>query len=210
MDSIIFLREKSLMMFQWESVLKKLLPNNDIISANIGEYELLSETIKSTLVIVDIAPAIDPLEIIDYYNRRGTKVAVLLTDKDEKLLKQLFRLNLAGYLSKDMELQDIRLALDMMLNGEIYIHPKLSQVFLSDYIRLTNNNNTRPNDILTEREWEILELIVEGKQTKEMGEKLYISSKTVANHISSIYRKLNVRDRVGAVIFAVKEGWFVL
>src|SRR5690625_2407874 len=210
MESIIFLKDNCLLSHQWEDVLKELKPKERIISLNIADYQSLGRNINPRLIILDITPTKDATKIIEYFNNQQAKVAVLLTEPKERLLKKLFRSNLAGYLSKDMELQDIKLAIEMMLNDEIYIHPKLSQIFLTDYIHLTSKRKKRPNDILTEREWEILELIVKGKKTKEMGDLLYISSKTVANHISSIYRKLNVRDRVGAVIFAVKEGWFVL
>lgn len=210
MEQIILLKGKNLMMRQWERVLKKILPDYQLFSTDVNNYQSISLEEEPKLVIIDIALAAEPLKIIEYFQGNNTKIAVLLTHHDEKLLKQLFRLHLIGYLSKDMEFVDIKLAMEMMFNNQIYIHPKLSPVFLSDYIRLTNNKNSRPEHILTEREWEILELIIEGKKTKEMGDLLYISSKTVANHISSIYRKLNVRDRVSAVLLAVKEGWFVL
>lgn len=210
MESIIYLKSNCLLSHQWEESLKEILPKENIISAQVHQYRTLSHRIKPKLVILDIRSLENVSEIINYFTARKAKVAVLLMDEDEETIKQLFLSNLTGYLVKDMELSEIKLACDMMLNGEIYIHPKLSQAFLSDYIRLSNKRRQRPNDILTEREWEILELIVKGKKTKEMSELLYISTKTVANHISSIYRKLNVRDRVGAVIVAVKEGWFVL
>src|SRR5690625_3177239 len=122
MEAIIYLKSNCLLSHQWEESLKELLPEEQIISAKIHQYRTLSADIKPKLVILDIKSAKDVSEIVAYYTARKEKVAVLLMDEDEKMIKQLFLSNLTGYLLKDMELQEIKLALDMMLKGEIYIH----------------------------------------------------------------------------------------
>ena len=86
----------------------------------------------------------------------------------------------------------------------------LSPVLLNDYIKTTYNKVKRPNGILTEREWEILEQIVKGNKNSDIAEKLFMSEKTVKNHLLSIFKKLNVTDRTNAVLLAVKNNWFAL
>lgn len=125
-------------------------------------------------------------------------------------LSKLFKLGLDGYFYNEMETEELIYAINGIFNGRQYIHPYLSSILLNDYLRLTSDKPQRPSGLLTEREWEILELIVEGKKTSSISEQLFISTKTVTNHIASILRKLHVDDRTNAALLAVKERWIIL
>ena len=65
----------------------------------------------------------------------------------------------------------------------------------------------RPLHLLTKRECEVLQLLTDGQSNRVIGETLYISEKTVKNHVSSILQKMNVNDRTQAVVMAIKNGW---
>lgn len=211
MSDIVIFKEKDLIRHQWVTVLQENLPSHSIISIDPNDFDLpVQQAFVPHLIIIDLAPNTNPLPIINYYQRQNVHVAVWISEINNEKLQQLFRLNLQGYLIKHMELSDIKMAIHMILNGEKYIHPKLSSVLLNDYVRVTNDGAKRPKGLLTKREWEILELIVKGQHTSEIGDKLFISSKTVANHITSILRKLNVPNRVSAALLAVKNRWIIL
>lgn len=208
LDFIVYVKSNNLLSKHFEQALRELLPGEKIIGKSIYDYKLDYINRKPKLVIIDIDPYMNVSEIMDYF--KSHNVVVIVDDNDHQLLKQLFVLNLKGYLYKNMGLKDIQLALEMILDHKIYIHPVLGDILLTDYIRLLRKKGHRPKNTLTNREWEILELIMEGKKTKEMGEVLHISPKTVANHISSIYKKLNVCNRVQAVTFVMKQGWVLV
>lgn len=69
------------------------------------------------------------------------------------------------------------------------------------------SNIRRPYHLLTRRECEVLQLLAEGKSNRKIGEALYISEKTVKNHVSNILQKMNCNDRTQAVVEAIKKGW---
>jgi len=109
-----------------------------------------------------------------------------------------------------MEKDEITFAIRRIINRKNYIHPYLSSVLLQEYLRVTNVEKQRPTKLLTRREWEVLELIAQGKTTKHISEQLYISTKTVTNHTASILRKLRVKDRTNAALLAIKNRWVIL
>nr|WP_249315580.1 response regulator transcription factor [Bacillus sp. FJAT-49711] len=95
-----------------------------------------------------------------------------------------------------------------MLNGLQYIHPKLVPILLRSYKNIRAEK--RPKKLLSQREWEILEQIVHGKNTETISEHLNIARKTVKNHIGNILKKLNVDDRTSAAVIAIKNRWVIL
>src|SRR5690625_5614 len=125
-------------------------------------------------------------------------------------LAKLFKLGLNGYFCPEMEKDEITFAIRRIINRKNYIHPYLSSVLLQEYLRVTNVEKQRPTKLLTRREWEVLELIAQGKTTKHISEQLYISTKTVTNHTASILRKLRVKDRTNAALLAIKNRWVIL
>ncbi|MBN6206727.1 response regulator transcription factor [Ralstonia pickettii] len=106
-----------------------------------------------------------------------------------------------------MELNQIKSAINEILNGYSFIHPYFSSIILNEYSRVTNREVTRPLGLLTKREWEILERMSSGYQNEEIANQLLISDKTVKNHVSSILKKLNVKDRTNAVLAAIENNW---
>lgn len=175
-----------------------------------GNYEqLLFEDYTPELIIIDIDSDINYLKVIDYFLDKNSKVIIYIrhTEKTTPLLIKLFEKGLNGYFDFEMEVNELVTAINRVLNGGSYIHPNLSPVLLNEYIRVKGKKAERPHGILTNREWEVLELIVQGMENDRIGKVLFISPTTVTNHVSSILRKFNVENRTRAASLALKNRW---
>lgn len=151
------------------------------------------------------------------------KVLILSIHDDEAYIFETIRAGANGYLLKDVESNVLVEAVRMVAEGSSFIHPQVTTKLLDEFKRLSSqvydgeydgsaeqSLNTEWQDILTQREMEILKLMAEGKSNRSIGEVLFISEKTVKNHVSSILGKLGVDDRTQAVITAAKRCWVKL
>lgn len=158
------------------------------------------------------------------------KVIILSIHDDESYVFETLRKGASGYLLKDMEAESLLNAVRSVVNGYAYIHPKVTGKLINQLRRMTYlddkgivNNSVQPpapnnglkfsyipTSPLTKREAEVLHLMSEGKSNKSIGEYLFISEKTVKNHVSSILQKMDVDDRTQAVIIAIKNGWVTI
>lgn len=172
------------------------------------DYQLLTNlSHRPDLLIIDVQINMDIIKLIDYYtNQIDFQIAVWIANPDEDMLKELFRQGLNGYFYEDMSEHELVFAIKEILNGENYIHPKAAQILLNIY----QKKPRQTDNTLTKREWDVLDLMVKGKNNRTISENLAISEKTVKNHVSAILRKLNVSDRLNAVLYALRMKWFVL
>jgi DNA-binding NarL/FixJ family response regulator len=118
---------------------------------------------------------------------------------DRDVIDRAIRAGAVGYLTKDSSISEVILAIQLAANGDRPMSPRLAAAMLDE---------ARRDDeaLISAREEEVLQLVADGLGTNEIAEKLYISGKTVKNHLASIYEKLNARDRTQAVLMAVKMG----
>ena len=148
-----------------------------------------------------------------------TKVIILSIHDDETYVTHAVKTGAAGYLLKEMDAQSLIEAVKVVAEGGAYIHPKVMHNLIKEYRRLAAKGGDdaevgfkevvyqKPLHILTKRECEVLQLLADGKSNRGIGEALYISEKTVKNHVSNILQKMNVNDRTQAVVEAIKNGW---
>lgn len=156
------------------------------------------------------------------------KVIILSIHDDESYVFETLRKGATGYLLKDMEAEALINAIRSVMNGYSYIHPKVTGKLINQLRRMTYLDEmgavsaaaaskepgvkfiAGDDNPLTRREAEVLRLMAEGKSNKTIGEFLFISEKTVKNHVSSILQKMEVDDRTQAVIHSIKFGWVTL
>ncbi|MEL3970759.1 response regulator transcription factor [Rossellomorea oryzaecorticis] len=145
-----------------------------------------------------------------------TKVIILSIHDDENYVNHALKTGALGYLLKEMDSEALIDAVKVVADGGSYVHPKVTHNLVAEYKRLANAQNTggfqqsevrRPLHLLTRRECEVLQMLADGKSNRGIGEALYISEKTVKNHVSNILQKMNVNDRTQAVVTAIKNGW---
>src|SRR5690625_1433328 len=159
---------------------------NHMSTYNVNVYsennykQLLDNKETPDLLIIDINLNGNYLKLIDFFMNKKSKIITYIqhTKKMTPLLIKLFDRGLNGYFDFEMEVNELIRAIKKVLNGENYIHPNLSNILLNEYIRLKGLKTERPDGILTEREWDVLELIVQGMENDEIGEYLYISPTT--------------------------------
>lgn len=158
----------------------------------------------------------------------NVKVIILSIHDDESYVFETLRKGATGYLLKDMEAESLINAIRSVVQGHAYIHPKVTGKLINQLRRMTYLDEmgivsgaaaTKEVGVkytageespLTRREAEVLRLMAEGKSNKTIGEYLFISEKTVKNHVSSILQKMEVDDRTQAVIQSIKYGWVTL
>lgn len=150
----------------------------------------------------------------------GTKVIILSIHDDETYVSHAVQTGASGYLLKEMDADSLIEAVRVVADGGAYLHPKITYNLLNEFRRLSTSNSKqqskagfveveyrKPLHILTRRECEVLQLLADGRSNRTIGEELYISEKTVKNHVSNILQKMNVNDRTQAVVEAIKNGW---
>jgi DNA-binding NarL/FixJ family response regulator len=140
-----------------------------------------------------------------------TRILVLTMERESSVLSGAFRAGATGYLLKTASLDDLTLAARRATNGETVVSRDLKPVLLAEVNAARNEKRTAPKKanearVISRREGEVLQLIADGCSTPEVAEQLYISQKTVKNHLASIYQKLEARDRTQAVLRAVRMG----
>ncbi|ABO68420.1 MULTISPECIES: response regulator [Geobacillus] len=193
----------------------------EVVAEGSDGREALSivEEHRPDLVLMDInMPDTNGVEatkqLIETYP--DTKVVVLSIHDDENYVMRALQTGATGYLLKEMDADTLIEAVRIVAEGGSYLHPKVTHNLIREYRRLTTETNSnvmvqqevrRPLHLLTRRECEVLQLLADGKSNRAIGETLYISEKTVKNHVSSILQKLNVNDRTQAVVVAIKNGW---
>lgn len=185
------------------------------------EATTLYEKYQPDVVIMDInMPKVNGVEatghLIEHYP--DAKVIILSIHDDESYVMHALKTGARGYLLKEMEADDLISAVKIVAEGGSYLHPKVTHNLVNEYRRLVGNGQghtgeqqqaevTRPYHLLTKRECEVLQLLADGKSNRGIGEELFISEKTVKNHVSNILQKMNVNDRTQAVVVAIKNGW---
>ena len=131
---------------------------------------------------------------------------MLTMHADEDVLAVAIRAGASGYLVKDCSTDEIAEAVRMAASGDTALSPSWPPSMLDEVRRLDDADTAEEDRVITKREEEVLQLIADGCSTPEVAEQLYISQKTVKNHLASIYQKLDARDRTQAVLQAVRMG----
>ena len=181
----------------------------------------LVEEHKPDVVIMDInMPNMNGVEATKMLVQRypDTKVIILSIHDDENYVEHALKTGAQGYLLKEMDADALIDAVRVVAEGGSYLHPKVTHNLVKEYRRLAAEEGAdrdslhaveirRPLHLLTRRECEVLQLLADGKSNRAIGETLYISEKTVKNHVSNILQKMNVNDRTQAVVMAIKNGW---
>ncbi|MBI4982447.1 MAG: response regulator transcription factor [Candidatus Omnitrophica bacterium] len=171
-------------------------------------FRLVSE-IKPDLVIMDIAlPGLNGMEttrkIISKFS--DVKVLVLSAYSERRFIFRVFKAGASGYLLKDCAFEELVCAIRTVSANRIYLSPEIADIVVKDYLRQSSKNNTSGFSVLTAREREVLQLLAEGKTTKQIALLLKISVKTVETHRSQIMDKLNIRSIAELTKYAIREG----
>ena len=141
-------------------------------------------------------------------NNIDVKVLILTIHNEVDYLIKAVEIGCDGYVLKDSDSNLLRKAIYTVYEGEKFIQPSLTPVLnagLASKVEIDEKLNE-----LTRREVEVLKLIAEGLFNKEIASKLDISERTVKNHVSNIFKKIDVSDRTQAAVFAIKNNLFIL
>lgn len=176
------------------------------------------------VTLVDIQlPGVTGLNVARILKKQhpSMHVVILSMHMDDEWLFEAVRAGASAFLTKEIEAPQLIDALERVSRGEQMINtavlsrPDLAWRVLAEFRQLTgdgeeNVDTTLPNSPrlpLSVREIEVLDCVAQGLSNKEIAEELFITEQTVKNHMTSVLRKLDVNDRVQAVLFAVKNGW---
>ena len=132
------------------------------------------------------------------------KILMLTVHNEVEYLIKAIDIGADGYLLKDSGSEELRRAITAVMNGQNYIQPSLIPSLNARLIK--RDTEKEKIDSLTKRELEVLILIANGMFNKEIAMKLNISERTVKNHISNIFKKIEVVDRTQAAVFAIRNG----
>ncbi len=135
----------------------------------------------------------------------AVRVIMLSMHADEEHVWKALHAGAAGYVLKHAEPAEIELALETVARGESYITPAVSRHIVAEFIR-RGGSEASSVELLTSRQREILQLLAEGKNTKEIARRLSISAKTVEAHRAQIMERLDIHDLPGLVRYAIRVG----
>lgn len=169
------------------------------------------EKITPDVLLLDInMPNMNGLEVLQKIkdSKMKVKVLVLTIHSEVEYLLKAVEIGVNGYILKDSESAELKKAIHAVMNGENYIQPSLIPVLNSKMIDRDKDNIKIES--LTKRELEVLKNLSYGMYNKEIAEKLNISERTVKNHISNIFKKIEVTDRTQAAVFAIRNNLIVI
>lgn len=164
---------------------------------------------KTDVLLLDInMPNMNGLQVLQYLREKKSKIKILiLTIHDEvEYLARAVEIGANGYVLKDSDSSVLKKAIFTINRGDTFIQPELTPMLNKRMQERSLKGRSIENN-LTRREIEVLKLLAEGLFNKEIAYTLSISEKTVKNHVSNIFKKINVSDRTQAAVYAIKYNY---
>lgn len=196
-----------------EGIKQILELENDIdVIAQVGsgvEAIDLARRYKPDIILLDInMPEMNGIEVLKRLRDLGieSKVIMLTIYNDREYILETMKIGAEGYVLKDSDAEGLVKAIRDVNAGKTYIQPSIASLLIENGIKDELNEDLKKINSLTKREYEVLTLIAEGLSNKDIADRLFISEKTVKNHVSSIFKKIEVNDRIQAAIFAFKNN----
>lgn len=153
------------------------------------------------VLLLDIAmPGMNGFQVVDVLKKSGNVIPILILTASNEMDYLIHAINLGvdGYLLKECGTAELKKAIFTIVDGKSYIQPNLVPL-------LQQTMKKKKLDSLTDREGELLKLLSDGMSNKDIAERLCLSERTVKNHLSSIFKKLEVMDRTQAAVFAIRN-----
>jgi len=193
--------------------LRKLLesmPDIQVVGEAGDGLELLAlaEQLQPHLVLMDIAmPGLNGLEATARLVKAmpGIRVMILSMHQNEEYVRRALRHGAVAYLLKDSAPMELEMAITAVLRGETYLSPAVTKGVMDDYVHRLREDD-QPDEHLSPRQREVLQLIAEGLSTKDIARRLDLSVKTVETHRTGLMRQLDVHEITGLVRHALKLG----
>jgi DNA-binding NarL/FixJ family response regulator len=173
-------------------------------AADGAEAVRLAADTRPDVVLMDVSmPVLDGVEATRQLRAGASpqrpQVVMLTMHADADVVRRALQAGAVGYLTKDSSIDDVIDAVRLAASGDAAVSPGLAAALLREAV-------ADPAQQVSAREIEVLQLIAEGASPPEVAERLFISAKTVKNHLSSIYEKLDARDRTQAVLKGLRMG----
>ncbi|MDP3110816.1 MAG: response regulator transcription factor [Thermodesulfovibrionales bacterium] len=182
------------------------------IVAEVGDGRTavrLTQELLPDVVVVDVnMPDLNGIEATRQIitDNPGIKVIALSMYSEKQFVVEMLKAGAAGYMLKDSAFEELVHAINCIVKDQIYLSPSITTFVLKDYLQQSSKADYTAFSILTDREREVLQLIVEGKTTKEIASILNVSTKTIETHRQQIMKKLNVHSIAELTKYAIREG----
>ncbi|MBQ8799453.1 MAG: response regulator transcription factor [Lachnospiraceae bacterium] len=167
------------------------------------------ERLHPDVVLLDInMPQMNGLEVLEHLRKTGNKqkVLILTIHNEVEYLMRAVDIGVSGYLLKDSESAVLKEAIYAIMNGENYIDATMTPLLKEQtYLKELQKEARSKDKLLSAREIEVLCALAEGLYNKEIASRLQISEKTVKNHVSNIFKKIEVSDRTQAAVYAIRH-----
>lgn len=136
----------------------------------------------------------------------ATRIIMLSMHSDRRYISEALRSGARGYLLKDSAFDEVVAAIRDCMSDKIYLSSRISDIVINDYIKLARTADSSAFAVLSAREREVLQMLAEGKSTKEIASQLQVSAKTIESHRKQIMDKLDLHSIAELTKYAIREG----
>jgi DNA-binding NarL/FixJ family response regulator len=187
--------------------LLELDPNIEVLT-EVGDGQgaiNMVRKLRPDVVLMNVnMPGTDGIVATKVIKREMPSIRVIaLTIYEDEEVIEMVRAGVSAYVLKDVAGSELIDTIYRVMNGEVVIHPRVASRLVRE---LTRTDRKKDTVRLTKRERDVLTCLVKGHSNKEMADSMFISEKTVKNHLTSIFRKLGVKDRTQAAVYALKNN----
>lgn len=189
----------------------------EVVAEAVDGQEALAKTLvfQPDIVLLDLnMPILSGLDVIKQLRaaKSKAKIIMLTIHDDDNYVIEVLKNGALGYLLKDVEPSMLIKAIHRVNEGEAFVYPEVAEKLFGGIETLENINQRaeeiwkeRRSERLTAREMDVLRCIAKGFNNQEIAQALFVSEKTVKNHLTNIFRKINVNDRTQALLYVLKN-----
>lgn len=169
----------------------------------------LAQELRPDVLVLDVGmPDLNGIEAAGQVAAAdlGIKIVGLSMLSDGRFVRRMFQAGASAYLLKDCAFDELKLAIDTVMKDKTYVSPAIGQVVIDDYVQDNRTADSEAFASLTAREREVLQLLAEGRATKEIAADLFVSVKTIETHRQHVMQKLGTKSIAELTKFAIREG----
>ena len=187
------------------------LPGMEVVGdAENGRVAVeLARKLKPDLIILDVSmPELNGIEAARRIHAEcpATRIIALSMHADRRFVIEMLKAGASGYLLKDVIFEELHKAIETILSGQNYLSQKIANLVVQDYATGGSAEAPSPQTLLSDREREVLQLVAEGRTTKQIALKLHVSVKTIETHRQNLMRKLKIDSVAELTKYAIREG----